>query len=88
MLGDILIEKNNIISPLSAYQPSDSIRELTFAIKQKYQDGETNLTTSYKEFNNRSVICKFWCKVNIGNLLKHQKSKKCISLMDTNIYFN
>jgi len=56
VLGDILIEKNNIISPLSAYQPSDSIRELTFAIKQKYQDGETNLTTSYKEFNNRSVI--------------------------------
>ena len=41
-----------------------------------------------KEYNNRSVICNCGCKINIGNLLKHQKSSKHISLISTNIFFN
>ena len=40
------------------------------------------------EYNNRSITCKCGCKINPGNLLKHQKSEKHISLMNTNIYFN
>ena len=28
-----------------------------------------------KEYNNRSVICKCGCKINIGNILKHQNLK-------------
>lgn len=58
MVGDLLYskEKNSILSPQSAYQPPQAVRELTAIVKQAYQDGENILNTPFKEFNDRSLI--------------------------------
>jgi hypothetical protein len=58
MLGDIIYsaDKKSISSPLSAYQPSEEVRELTWMVKMAYQDGEAIQNTPFKEFNNKSVL--------------------------------
>ena len=58
MLGDLIYyaDKKRIESPLSAYQPSEEIKQITQMVKLAYEDGQNVLNTPYKEFNNRSVL--------------------------------
>lgn len=58
MIGDLTYseDKKSVKSPLSAYQPSQGVRELTKVVKDAYQQGQIILETPYKEFNNVSLI--------------------------------
>lgn len=42
-------------SPVSKYQPSIEVRELTAMVRSSYEDGENTLSTPMKEYNMRSI---------------------------------
>jgi len=52
MIGDIIKKR----TPLSSYQPSAEVRDLTILVQKDYQEGEDILHESYVELNDRSVI--------------------------------
>ena len=57
MNGELIYNEKGIIqSSLSAYQPSNEVKDLTLVVKKADQDGDNILNTPYKEFNNRSVL--------------------------------
>jgi len=46
----------SVDQPLSAYQPSQSVQDLTKKVKEAYQLGEETLTRPFQEFNGLSLI--------------------------------
>lgn len=46
----------DIESSVSAYQPSEAVRDLTFQVKQAYEQGDNILNHSFPEFNNKSLL--------------------------------
>ncbi len=58
MNGELLFNatKKQIESPLSDYQPSQDVLDLTMQVKKAYQDAETIQQTPYKEFNNKTLL--------------------------------
>lgn len=52
MTGEILKKK----SPISSYQPSDDVVEITKVVKKDYDEGVRILWRSWEELNDRSVI--------------------------------
>lgn len=56
MIGDILTDKTGKpASPLSSYQPTEAISNLTARIKRDYTIGHKNQTTPFREFNDMSL---------------------------------
>ena len=57
MIGELTYnQKGHVESPLSAYQPSQEVKNITVRVKNCYQDGDNLLNTPLREYNNRSII--------------------------------
>lgn len=57
MIGQILTDKRGqVISPRSAYNPSEEVKTLIAKVKQDYTIGHENMNRPYEEFSDRSVL--------------------------------
>ena len=57
MIGTLLRDdKNNIITPVSSYQPPEAVKNLTLKMKQDYEVGHRIQNQTFREFNDMSLL--------------------------------
>jgi hypothetical protein len=58
MIGTIERKDNKVITPVSAYQPSKEVRDLTIDIQQDNQVGYNLQNQNFEEFNDESLLSR------------------------------